>query len=158
VKASRQRRIVALIRKDSVTSQNELVKLLRGAGFPATQATVSRDLEELGAVKVRREGKVAYALPGESPTIPLGDAVGRMLRDSVLGLEVANQLMLVKTPPGHAAMVASALDRSGIEGIAGTIAGDDTVLVVCKTGVLPRRIERRIRGMVESLPGVEEGE
>jgi transcriptional regulator of arginine metabolism len=155
MKASRQRRIAGLIRQTQVTSQVQLVKMLRRAGYPATQATVSRDLDELGAVKVRREGKVAYVLPAESSFLPVGDALKRLVSDSVLGLECSGNLVVVKTPPGHAGMVGGALDRIGLDGVAGTVAGDDTVLVVCKTGVLPRRVERRIRSMVESLPPAE---
>lgn len=146
-----------LIRDMPVTSQNQLVKLLRSAGYPATQATVSRDLDELGAVKVRREGKVAYALPSHAPTAPTGDALIRLLGESVIGLESSGNLLLIKTPPGHAGMVAGALDRGNVEGIAGTLAGDDTVLVVCKQGVLPRRVERRLRSLVESIPGIQPG-
>ena len=153
MKAGRQRRIVGLIRQMPVTSQTQLVKMLRGSGFPVTQATVSRDLDELGAVKVRREGKVAYALPGESVTVPAGDAYGRMFGESILSLESTGNLVVVKTPPGHAGMVGGALDRIGIEGVAGTVAGDDTILVVCKQGVMARRVEKRLRSLVEALPG-----
>lgn len=153
MKAGRQRRIVGLIRQMPVTSQTQLVKMLRGSGFPVTQATVSRDLDELGAVKVRREGKVVYSLPSESASVPAGDAVSRMFSESVLGLEPSGNLVVLKTPPGHAGMVASAIDRLGIEGLAGTVAGDDTILVVCKQGVMARKVERRLRAMVESLPG-----
>lgn len=144
-----------MIKDVPVTSQNQLVRLLRNAGCPATQATVSRDLDELGAVKVRREGKVAYALPSHGPAVPAGDALIRMLTDSVIGLESSGNLLLIKTPPGHAGMVAGALDRGNVEGVAGTVAGDDTVLVVCKQGVLPRRVERRLRSMVDSIPGID---
>ncbi|HEX2258623.1 MAG TPA: arginine repressor [Actinomycetota bacterium] len=155
MKASRQRRIAGLIRQTQISSQNQLVNLLIRAGYPVTQATISRDLDELGAVKVRREGKVAYVLPAESGFLPPGDALKRLLSDSVSSLESTGNLVVVKTPPGHAGMVGGALDRIGLDGVAGTVAGDDTVLVVCKTGVLPRRVERRIRSMVESLPPAE---
>jgi transcriptional regulator of arginine metabolism len=151
MKAQRQRRIVRLIREELVTSQHQLVRLLRGSGFAATQATVSRDLDELGAVKIRRDGKVAYAMPAEASEAPVGDALRRMLAESVLGLESSANLIVVRTPPGHAGMVASALDRAGIEGVAGTVAGDDTIVVVCKQGVLARRVERRLRAIAEML-------
>jgi transcriptional regulator of arginine metabolism len=153
MKSGRQRRIVGLLRQMPVTSQTQLVKMLRGSGFPVTQATVSRDLDELGAVKVRRDGKVVYSLPSESVAVPAGDAVSRMFSESVLGLESTGNLVVVKSPPGHAGMVAGAMDRLEIEGVAGTIAGDDTILVVCKQGVMARKVERRLRAMVESLPG-----
>lgn len=155
MKAGRQRQIVRLIREKPVTSQTQLVKILRASGYQATQATVSRDLDELGAVKVRRDGKVAYALPGESVTVPAGDAFGRMFSESILDLESTGNMVVVKTPPGHAGMVGGALDRIGIDGVAGTIAGDDTILVVCKAGVLPRKVEKRLRSLVEALPGVD---
>lgn len=155
MKSARQRRIIQLVRERPVTSQDQMVKLLRSSGCPATQATVSRDLDELGAVKVRRDGKVAYALPSETPQAPVGDALRRMLSESVIGLESTGNLLLVRTPPGHAGMVAGAMDRAGIEGVAGTIAGDDTILVVCRQGVLPRRVERRLRSMVGAIPGLE---
>jgi len=155
MKAVRQRRIVQLIRDKPVTSQDQIVKWLRGSGYPATQATVSRDLDELGAVKVKREGKVAYALPGDVATAPVGDALRRILSESIQGLEWSGNLLLIKTQPGHAGMVAGALDRRSIEGVAGTVAGDDTVLLVCKQGVPPRRVERRLRSVVDSIPGIE---
>ena len=155
MKAGRQRRIVGLIRQMPVTSQTQLVKMLRESGFPVTQATVSRDLDELGAVKIRREGKVVYSLPSESVSLPAGDAVGRMFSESVLGLESTGNMVVVRTPPGHAGMVAGAMDRLGIEGIAGTVAGDDTILVVCRQGVTARKVERRLRALVEALPGAE---
>ena len=153
MKAARQRRIIQLIRERPVTNQNELVKLLRSAGIPATQATVSRDLEDLGAVKVRREGKIAYALPTEAPA-PVGDVLRRMLTESVLSMESSGNLLVIKTPPGHAGMVAAALDRGELEGIAGTIAGDDTILIVCKQNVLPRRVEKRLRSLIDAIPGI----
>jgi transcriptional regulator of arginine metabolism len=152
MKAGRQRKIVGVLREMPVTSQIQLVKILRSAGYPATQATVSRDLDELGAVKVRRDGKVAYALPGDSATVPAGDAYGRMFSESILDLEPTGNLVVVKTPPGHAGMVGGALDRIGIQGVAGTVAGDDTIIVICKQGVLPRKVERRLRSLVEALP------
>lgn len=158
MKAGRQRRIVGVLKEMPVTSQSQLVKLLRGSGYPVTQATVSRDLDELGAVKVRRDGRVVYSLPTESPTLPAGDALGRMFGESVLDLESTGNMVVVKTPPGHAGMVGGALDRMAIEGVAGTVAGDDTILVICKASVLPRKVERRIRSVIEALPGVDVGE
>jgi transcriptional regulator of arginine metabolism len=149
LKSQRQRRIINLLRNQPVTSQNQLVKLLRAAGYPATQATVSRDLDELGAVKVRRNGKVAYALPSEDLQAPVGDSLKRILTEFVLQIESTGNLIVVKTPPGHAGMVASALDRASIEGMAGTVAGDDTIFIACKQGVLPRRVERRLMDLIE---------
>jgi transcriptional regulator of arginine metabolism len=149
LKSQRQRRIIQLLRQQPVTSQNQLVKLLRAAGHRSTQATVSRDLDELGAVKVRRNGKVTYALPSADAQAPTGDALRRILTEYVLEMESTGNLVVIKTPPGHAGMVASALDRASIDGIAGTVAGDDTVFVACKQGVLARRVERRLTAIME---------
>ena len=149
MKSQRQRRIIQLLRQQPVTSQSQLVKLLRAAGHASTQATVSRDLDELGAVKVRRNGKVAYALPTDETQAPIGDALRRILTEFVLEMESTGNLVVIKTPPGHAGMVASAIDRSVIEGVAGTVAGDDTIFVACKQGVLPRRVERRLKALME---------
>lgn len=158
MKAGRQRRIVGVLKEMPVTSQSELVKQLRLSGYPVTQATVSRDLEELGAVKVRRNGRVVYALPNESPELPPSDALGRMFGESVLDLESTGNMVVVKTPPGHGGMVGGALDRMAIDGVAGTVAGDDTILVVCRAGVHPHKVERHIRSVVEALPDVDPGE
>jgi transcriptional regulator of arginine metabolism len=153
VKASRQRRIVRLLEERPVASQNELARLLKAAGYRATQATVSRDLEELGVVKVRRGGHIAYALASSEAAPSPTDAVSLALAASVLAIETSGNLIVVHTPPGHAAMVGGALDQSGLEGVAGTVAGDDTILVVVRQGARPREIERRLR----SLAGMPQG-
>jgi transcriptional regulator of arginine metabolism len=161
-KAERQRRIARLLQERRVTSQNELVGLLTALGHPATQATVSRDLEELGAVKVRRNGRIVYALPpppeGESPAGPPSeDVLQRVLSGSVLGVEASGNLVVVHTPPGHAGMVASAVDRALVDGVAGTVAGDDTILVVCRQDVPARKVESRLRHLAALVPGGPDG-
>jgi len=138
-----------------VTSQNELVGLLAALGQPATQATVSRDLDELGAVKVRRNGRIVYALPSEpwaGPSEGSGDALGRLLAGSVGGMEASGNLVVVHTAPGHAGMVASAIDSAPVDGVAGTVAGDDTILVVCRQDVPAESVELRLRRLAGLLP------
>ncbi len=147
MKAQRQRRIIRILAERAVASQHELAELLASAGHHATQATVSRDLEELGAVKVRRNGRVVYALPGEGVLAPAGEVLARLLAASVISLELSGNLVVIRTPPGHASMVAGVLDRASIEEVAGTLAGDDTILVVCREGVPAGRIERRLRSL-----------
>lgn len=154
MKNRRQRKIAQLVRQQPVTSQNELVRLLRAAGHDATQATVSRDLEDLGAIKVRRDGRVAYALPDQRPQAPAGEALGKIFEDSVLELKIGGPVLVIKTPPGHAGMVASALDRTETDGIEGTVAGDDTILVVLGQGVVASKIEKTLRGLVEGVPAM----
>lgn len=152
MKSARQRRIVQILRRDIVTSQDALVRLLRESGHPATQATVSRDLEELGAVKVRRNGKVAYSVPNDVPRPQNTEALRRLVADSMAAIESSGNIVLVKTPPGRAGMVALAIDRADIEGVAGTVAGDDTFIVIVKQGVPARRVERRLRSLSGMLP------
>lgn len=145
MKTGRQHQIIRLLQERTVASQNELVTLLRAAGYPVTQATISRDLEELGAVKVRRDGRVVYSLPPGGDPAPAGVALRRALSESVVAIESTGNLVVVKTPPGHAQMVAAAIDRGPIEGVVGTVAGDDTILVVCRMGVQAEVVESRLR-------------
>jgi len=157
LKAERQRRIARLLEERRVTSQNELVGLLAALGQPATQATVSRDLEELGAVKVRRNGRVVYALPSDPAAGPPGllspgAGLRGMLAGSVGSVEASGNLVVVHTPPGHAGMVASAIDRAPVDGVAGTVAGDDTILVVCRQDVPAESVELRLRRLAGLLP------
>lgn len=131
-KAQRQHRIVQMIEQSAVTSQQRLVELLSDSGVEATQATVSRDLEEIGAVKVRSGGgEPVYAVP-ELPKDRLApeEHLRRVLGDWVVEVATSANLVVVRTPPGSAHVVASALDRAAVAGIVGTVAGDDTILVV----------------------------
>ncbi|MCU0274572.1 MAG: arginine repressor [Acidimicrobiales bacterium] len=131
-KAQRQHRIVKLLEEHAVTSQAQLVDLLAVEGVTATQATVSRDLEDLGAIKVRVPGgETVYAIP-ELPTQQIApeDHLRRVFSDWVVEVVNSQNLIVVRTPPGSAHVVASALDRSGLPGVLGTVAGDDTLLVV----------------------------
>ncbi len=131
-KHQRQHRITKLLETRAVGSQTHLVELLAGEGIDATQTTVSRDLEELGALKVRLPGgDTAYALP-ELPSHQVApeDHLRRILGEWVVEAAFSGNLVVLRTPPGSAHVVGSALDRSGFPGVIGTVAGDDTVLVV----------------------------
>jgi transcriptional regulator of arginine metabolism len=131
-KHQRQHRITKLLESRAVANQAQLVELLAAEGVDATQTTVSRDLEELGALKVRLPGgEGAYALP-ELPSRQIApeDHLRRVLGEWVVELQHAHNLVVLRTPPGCAHVVGSALDRSGLAGVMGTVAGDDTVLVV----------------------------
>ena len=131
-KPQRQHLITKLLETKVVGSQTDLVELLAGEGVEATQTTVSRDLEELGAVKVRLPGgDTAYALPElPSQQVAPEDHLRRVLGEWVVELDWSGNLIVLRTPPGSAHVVGSALDRSGFPGVIGTVAGDDTVLVV----------------------------
>ncbi|MFI6067563.1 arginine repressor [Micromonospora sp. NPDC051227] len=140
-RAARHARIVELIRDGSIRSQTELADLLAADGVGVTQATLSRDLEELGAVKVRGgDGPAVYLIP-EDGQRPLRDAEAaparlvRLLRELLNGVDSSGNIAVLRTPPGAAQYLASALDRAGLPEIVGTIAGDDTILVVAREAV-----------------------
>ncbi|MGI8793018.1 MAG: arginine repressor [Acidimicrobiales bacterium] len=135
-KTQRQHKITRFLEAESVTSQSQLVDLLAVDGIVATQATVSRDLEELGAVKVRVPGgETVYAIP-ELPKdqITSEDHLRRILGDWVADVAHSDNLVVVRTPPGSAHVVGSAVDRAGLPGILGTVAGDDTLIIVAEPG------------------------
>lgn len=136
-KHQRQHRIAKLLEAKAVGNQLDLVEMLAEDGIEATQATVSRDLEELGAVKVRLPGgDTAYALPElPSQQVAPEDHLRRVLGEWVVEADHSANLVVLRTPPGSAHVVGSALDRSGFAGMIGTVAGDDTVLVVASESV-----------------------
>ena len=151
-KNRRQHLVARLLEEHAVTSQPQLVELLAAEGVQATQATLSRDLDELGAVKVRLPGVdgQVYAI-AELPhqqVAPL-DHLRRVLGEWVVDLAVSGNLVVVRTPPGSAHVVASALDRTGLEGMVGTVAGDDTILVVADEAVGGAALGTRIGQLAE---------
>lgn len=133
-KVQRQQVIGKLIGRHAVSNQPQLVDLLAGEGIHATQATVSRDLEDLGAVKVRVPGgETVYAIPEYEPArLAPEEQLRRVMGEWVAEVRSSGNLVVLRTPPGCAHVVASALDRSGMRGILGTVAGDDTLLCVAE--------------------------
>ncbi|HUY63518.1 MAG TPA: arginine repressor [Acidimicrobiales bacterium] len=145
-KTQRQHRIVRMLETRTVSSQAQLVELLAAEGFDATQTTVSRDLEELGALKVRVPGgETVYALP-ELPVHQVApeDHLRRVMGEWVAEVAHSGNLVVLRTPPGSAHVVGSALDRSGFDGVVGTVAGDDTVLVVAAEDIGGAAMARRL--------------
>jgi transcriptional regulator of arginine metabolism len=138
-----------LLEQQPVSSQAQLVELLAAEGVEATQATVSRDLEDIGAVKVRASGgESVYAVP-ELPKdrVTPEDHLRRVLGEWVVEVAASANLVVVRTPPGSAHVVASALDRAGLPEIVGTVAGDDTIMVVAAERVGGTRLARRLSGL-----------
>jgi transcriptional regulator of arginine metabolism len=141
-KAARHRAIVEVLRRVEVRSQPELAALLADAGFAVTQATLSRDLVELGAVRVRRgTGTLVYAVPGEggdrSPQAGVDQAhldarLARLCEELLVTADASANLVVLRTPPGAAQFLASAIDAADLPALLGTIAGDDTVLLVTR--------------------------
>jgi transcriptional regulator of arginine metabolism len=154
-KVQRQQAIARLIAQHEVTNQPQLVDLLAAEGITATQATVSRDLEDLGAVKVRVPGgATVYAVPEYAPDrlAPL-EQLRRVMGEWVAEVSRSGDLVVLRTPPGCAHVVASALDRSGMEGLLGTVAGDDTLLCVASEDTGGAELATRLR----ELAGIEGG-
>ena len=148
-KHQRQHRISLMLANQVVTSQEQLVGLLADDGVESTQATVSRDLDDLGAVKVRVSGgESVYAIP-EHPAdrvVPV-DQLRRVMGEWVVEVESSGNLVVLRTPPGSAHVVASALDRTGIEGSIGTVAGDDTLMVVAAEGTTGENLAVALRNL-----------
>ena len=132
-KARRQRRLAALIRAAPAASQEQLAERLAAEGLRATQATISRDLAELGAVKARRGGAAAYALP-EPEGQDAAARLAQVFEAWVEKFEPAGGLIVLHTPPGGAHLVGAALDAAQRPDIAGCVAGDDTVMVAVRDG------------------------
>jgi transcriptional regulator of arginine metabolism len=131
-KEQRQRVIARLIRSSAPSSQEEVAEHLSRLGYAVTQATVSRDLEQLGAVKVRIAGELSYALPDQVGGAP-SPRIAAIFRDWVRSVEPAANMVVIKTPPGSAHLVGVALDNSEIDEIVGTICGDDTIFIACRS-------------------------
>ncbi|MGQ0824940.1 MAG: arginine repressor [Actinomycetota bacterium] len=136
-KPQRQHRILRIIEAQPVSSQAQLVQLLEADGVVATQATVSRDLEDLGALKVRIPGgTMAYAIPDYTRTSGgSDDHLTRLMGEFVIDVAHSGNLVVLRTPPGSAHVVASAIDRAALDDTLGTVAGDDTVLVIVQESV-----------------------
>ena len=139
-KVHRQRLIADWLREHRVGSQEELVARLSLAGIAATQATVSRDLLELGAVKLKREGSIRYVMADQVDAGHTAAKLDRLLAEWVDAIIPAGNLLVLKTPPGSANLVANALDSAGLEEIAGTLAGDDTIFVALTDGANPHSV------------------
>jgi transcriptional regulator of arginine metabolism len=131
-KPQRQYRIAGYLQQEKITNQARIVELLAADGFEATQATVSRDLDDMGAVKGRLPGgDVAYVIPAQPhDQIAPAEHLHRVCREWVTAVDSSANIVVVRTPPGSAHMVGSAIDRAGRTDVVGTVAGDDTLLVV----------------------------
>lgn len=131
-KTQRQHRIGELIDRDVISTAAQIVAKLREEGIAATQATVTRDLQEIGTIKVRDEHgtrRIVFAASPQIAPAPL-DHLRRMMGEWVVSVASSGNLVVVRTPPGCAHVVASALDRSALRGVLGSVAGDDTLLVI----------------------------
>jgi transcriptional regulator of arginine metabolism len=140
-KAARHARIVAILGASQIRSQADLAKELAAAGFGVTQATLSRDLDELGAVKLRTPdgGLPVYVVPEDGSPLAARAAgddapqkLARLLGELLVSAESSANLVVLRTPPGASNFLASAIDRAGLPQVLGTVAGDDTILVIAR--------------------------
>ena len=144
-KFERQGAILRLVAERALSTQGDVVEALRSEGVDAVQATVSRDIAQLGLVKVRNEsGKLVYAHPGASDLDRLGELT-TALRRWVVALETAGGLVVVRTPPGAANALGIAFDEAALPEIAGCIAGDDTIFVAPREGIKATEVAQTLR-------------
>ena len=153
-RAGRHARIIEILAANQVRSQGELQQHLAGLGVEATQATISRDLEELGAVKLRAAdgGVGVYVVPEDgSPVRGVSggtDKVSRLVSELLVSTDSSGDMAVLRTPPGAAGYLASALDRARLPGVVGTIAGDDTIFVLARRPLTGADLAARIEGLV----------
>jgi len=148
-KSQRQHVLARLLGQQAVSSQTQLVDLLAAEGIVATQATVSRDLEDVGAVKVRdSSGDSVYAIP-EYPIerVAPPDHLRRVLGEWVVEVTASHNLVVLRTPPGSAHVVGSAVDRASLDGVIGTVAGDDTLLLVAAATTTGDEVAATLRAL-----------
>lgn len=148
----REQLILEIIRRRPVGTQGELVRQLQRMGLKVTQATVSRDIKRLGLVKVRTDDGIYRYLPREEPLPPPGEAQERLVRafqEFVTEVDFGVDLVLVKTLTGRANAVAAAIDEVRWPDVAGTVAGDDTIIVVPRTKAAQRKVLERLRRLLE---------
>jgi transcriptional regulator of arginine metabolism len=165
-KSARQQRIIELLATEEVRSQTELADLLAAAGVVVTQATLSRDLVELDAVKVRAgSGALVYAVPGEggdrTPVVARESAasearLARLCAELLVSADASANLVVLRTPPGAANFLASALDKAELGSVLGTIAGDDTVLVISRDPAGGEALAQRLLDLANKTHGHED--
>ncbi len=149
MKVARHEKIIELIQKYDIDTQEELAARLNDAGFKVTQATVSRDIRALKMTKVAgKDGKVRYAVLQDNSQ-ELGDKYTRVLQDALLSVDVGQNIIVVKTVPGMAMGVATALDALKWEEILGCTAGDDAIMCVAKTSEQAEAVSEKIRSIVD---------
>ncbi|MGH3916027.1 MAG: arginine repressor [Pseudonocardiaceae bacterium] len=155
-RAGRQARIIDLVTHRAVRSQTELATLLAAEGIVVTQATLSRDLDELGAVKLRgvHGGAPIYVIPEDGSPVRAVEGgtvrLAKLLSELLVSADASANLAVLRTPPGAAHYVASALDRAALTDVVGTIAGDDTILVVAREPLTGAQLAQRLLALPTS--------
>ncbi len=149
-KARRQRAILSLVAQERLASQEEIRGRLRALGLEATQSTISRDVEDLGLARVHDALGLRYVVPGLAEAAPPATSLRRALNEFAVSFAPgAGELLVIRTPPGAANALGEALDRAALPQIAGTVAGDDTILVVPRSGTTCRAVETELQRIAE---------
>lgn len=143
---TRRRRLRGLIAEREISNQRQIVNLLADEGFTVTQATVSRDLDAIGATRTRRQGTPRYELADPGRRDERMTALHDAMTEFTLSITASANLLVLKVPPGAAQFVASRIDAAPVDGVLGSIAGDDTILVVTAEGHDPAAIIQRLEG------------
>jgi transcriptional regulator of arginine metabolism len=150
LKSKRQQTILSLVGRERLSSQEEIRARLATLGMEATQSTISRDVEELGLARVHDHDGLRYVVPGEgSAPAPLR-LLKHLLDEFALSFTRSDHGLVVRTPPGAAAALAEGIDRVGLADIAGTIAGDNTILILGREGVAAAALERSLTTIMEA--------
>ena len=149
-KAKRQQVILGLLAKEQLASQQAIRERLAHMRIEATQSTISRDIEELGLARVHDHEGTRYVVPGDAGSHGPMALLRHLLDEFALSFVVSSAGLVVRTSPGAAAALAEGIDRAGIDGVAGTIAGDNTILILGREGVKPSALERSLDQIMEA--------
>ena len=146
LKKARQRKIADLIKRYDIQTQEEMILRLEESGYPVTQATVSRDIREMGLVKGLSTGGIyRYTLPENKET---GSRFSSVVTESITAVDYAGNIVVIKTYPGHAGAVATCIDSFNMPEIVGTIAGDDAIFLVVREAARASVICERLKSMI----------
>lgn len=149
VRVERQRTIVHMLQVSGPRSAQEIAAELDDAGFDITHATVARDLEQIGAVKMKRGGKLAYALPERvGQRSQATERLRRIFAEWAQSVDTSGNMIVVRTPPGSAHLVALALDQAKFPEVLGTIAGDDAIFIAIRSDLPPEPLALRLRDLM----------
>jgi transcriptional regulator of arginine metabolism len=150
VKSKRQQTILGLVARERLASQEEIRARLASMGMDATQSTISRDVEELGLARVHDQDGTRYVTSGAAGSYGPITLLRHLMEEFALSFAPSEAGLIVRTSPGAAAAVAEGVDRAGVDGIAGTIAGDNTILVLGRPGMNASKLERALRTILEA--------
>lgn len=149
MKSNRQAEILRLIESQEIETQEQMLECLRVRGIKATQATISRDIKELNLTKQQTNGVSKYVVSQAKQTHHnFSNRLRTIFKESVTSFDVAQNIVVVKTMPGLASAAGAALDGMGLEGLVGSLAGDDTVILIMRTNLLADELCRELKTML----------